>query len=56
MIAVGQEMRHGRLSPGKFLWSLRHPIEHAIFAADDPLPALVEMPLLARGIWTRRRG
>jgi len=54
IVAAGQEIRHGRLSPGNFIRSLRHPLEHAIFAADDPLPALVEMPLMARDIWTRR--
>jgi D-aspartate ligase len=37
--AVG-ELRAGRLSPREYLRSLRRPIEFAVFAPDDPLPAL----------------
>lgn len=41
------EIRHGRLSLREYLRSLRGPRERAIFARDDPLPGLVELPLLA---------
>jgi predicted ATP-grasp superfamily ATP-dependent carboligase len=44
---VLQEMRRGRLSVRDYLSSLRGPREHAIFARDDPLPGLLELPLLA---------
>jgi D-aspartate ligase len=44
---VLQEIRRGRLSVHDYLRSLRGPREHAIFARDDPLPGLLELPLLA---------
>jgi predicted ATP-grasp superfamily ATP-dependent carboligase len=44
---VLQEIRRGRLSVRDYLRSLRGPREHAIFARDDPLPGLLELPLLA---------
>jgi predicted ATP-grasp superfamily ATP-dependent carboligase len=47
------EMRAGRLRPTEYLRSLRGPLEFAIFAGDDPLPALVDLPLLA-GLAVRR--
>ena len=37
----------GRLSPLRYLRSLAGPIESAIFAYDDPLPGLLELPLMA---------
>jgi D-aspartate ligase len=42
-----KEIRRGRLSVRAYLRSLRGPREHAIFARDDPLPGLLELPLLA---------
>jgi predicted ATP-grasp superfamily ATP-dependent carboligase len=51
--AVGA-MRAGELSPGGYLRSLGGPIEYAMFAGDDPLPALVNLPMLA-AIALRRR-
>jgi predicted ATP-grasp superfamily ATP-dependent carboligase len=48
------EIAGGRLPVGPYLRSLRPPLERAIFAADDPLPALVELPLLA--VLAARRG
>lgn len=44
---VVTEIRRGRLSVRDYLRSLRGPRERAIFARDDPLPGLVELPLLA---------
>ncbi|HYR88207.1 MAG TPA: ATP-grasp domain-containing protein [Terriglobia bacterium] len=43
--AVG-EILHGRLSLSGYLRSLRGPIEFSIFAPDDPLPALLDVPFL----------
>lgn len=42
-----QEIRHGRLSLGSYLRSLLRPTESAIFAWDDPLPGVLDAPLLA---------
>ena len=49
------EMRARRLSPAAYLGSLRAPIEHAVFARDDPLPALLEVPATLALAWQRRR-
>ena len=51
--AIGA-IRHGKLSPIDYLWSLRPPIECAVLAFDDPLPALLELPEAARVAWGRR--
>ncbi len=50
------EIRAGRLSLGAYLSSLRGPIEFAILAADDPVPALVELPAALHLAWRRRTG
>jgi predicted ATP-grasp superfamily ATP-dependent carboligase len=44
---AAKEIRAGRLSVPDYVRSLRGPREHAIFARDDPLPGLLEVPLLA---------
>jgi D-aspartate ligase len=52
------EMLAGRLSPLTYLDSLRPPFALAAFAWDDPLPALLDLPLSAvrgAGRWLRRR-
>ncbi len=36
----------GRITVGDYLRGLRGPIEFAMFAADDPLPAFLDVPLL----------
>jgi hypothetical protein len=36
--------------------SLRGPLEFAILAADDPVPAILDLPLLALLAWRRSRG
>ena len=41
------EIVHGRLSLLEYARSLGRPRESAIFAYDDPLPGLLELPLLA---------
>jgi hypothetical protein len=51
--AIGA-IRHGKLSPVDYLWSLRPPIECSVLAFDDPLPALLELPEAARVAWGRR--
>jgi len=48
------EIRAGRMSVGAYLASLRPPIEFAILAWDDLLPALLEVPSAAYLAWSRR--
>jgi D-aspartate ligase len=48
LAAVAGEVTAGRLSPRAYLRSLRRPLEFAVFARDDPLPALVGPLLTAR--------
>lgn len=45
--AAAQEVLRRRLSPAAYVRSLRSPLEHATFAFDDPVPALLDLPLLA---------
>jgi D-aspartate ligase len=51
--AVADEFRRGVLSPGAYVRSLRGPLEFAIFALDDPLPAILDLPLLGYLAWHR---
>ena len=44
---VALEILRGRLSLGEYARSLHGPRESAIFSSDDPLPGLLELPLLA---------
>ena len=54
---VAQEIRGRRLTLRQYLRSLRGPRERAIFALDDPVPGLVELPLLCSVLARRlRRG
>jgi len=48
------EIRAGRLGLFAYLASLRGTIEFAVLAADDPLPALLELPMSAHLAWIRR--
>ena len=41
-----EEIMRGRLSLRDYLRSLRRPFESAVFATDDPVPGLLEMPTL----------
>jgi hypothetical protein len=49
------EMVRGKLSLFEYLRSIRPPIESAVFAVDDPLPALVELPMVLYLLWHRRQ-
>jgi D-aspartate ligase len=53
-LAAVKEMSQGTLSPGAYLGSLRPPLEYAIFAPEDPIPALVDIPLLVWMAWKQR--
>jgi D-aspartate ligase len=44
---VLKEIRSRRMSIREYVASLRRPRESAIFATDDPLPGLIEVPMLA---------
>jgi predicted ATP-grasp superfamily ATP-dependent carboligase len=48
--------RRGLLSANAYVRSLRGPLEFAILAADDPVPAMLDLPLLALLAWRRSRG
>jgi predicted ATP-grasp superfamily ATP-dependent carboligase len=54
IVASCQEMLLGRLSPLDYLRSFALPLEFAVFNLDDPLPALVDLPLLAGRLLSRR--
>jgi D-aspartate ligase len=49
------EVQRRRLSIGRYIKSFRGPLEFAIFARDDPLPALLDLPFLAWLAWRRKR-
>jgi predicted ATP-grasp superfamily ATP-dependent carboligase len=46
VVSAGQEMLRGHLSPRRYLRSLSMPRVPAAFAPDDPLPGLLDLPLL----------
>ena len=50
LVAAFQEMRAGNLTLRDYLASLRKPLISASFALDDPMPAMVELPVAA---WNR---
>jgi D-aspartate ligase len=47
------EIRRGSLAPAEYLRSLLRVRHFATFAPDDPLPALLEAPLLIHSAWKR---
>lgn len=51
---AAREIMRRRMSLWRYVASLRPPVEGAIFAADDPKPGLVEVPLLLRTLMRRR--
>jgi predicted ATP-grasp superfamily ATP-dependent carboligase len=53
VLAVAGELAARRLSLSEYLRSLRRPLEFAVFARDDPLPALAA-PLLTARLVARR--
>jgi D-aspartate ligase len=56
LVAAACEMFAGRLSPLAYLRSFRGPLAWAVFAWDDPLPALFDLPLSAVRIAARSLG
>jgi D-aspartate ligase len=54
--AAFAEFRAGRLSIRDYLKSLRGPLEFAVFAPDDFVPALLEAPLLCWWKWSMLGG
>ena len=54
--AMVSEIRAGRTSIRKCIDSLRGPVQSAVFATDDPMPALLEIPLISLAKYLRRRG
>jgi predicted ATP-grasp superfamily ATP-dependent carboligase len=52
--AAASEIADGRLSLMAYLRSLQWPLVFAVFAWDDPLPAILEVPLLASVMLGRR--
>ena len=50
-----KEVVAGRMPLGAYLRSLLPPHENAIFTRDDPLPGIVELPLLLRTLTRRLR-
>ena len=53
MVAAYQEIMSGSLTVGDYLASFRKPLTFASFALDDPMPAIVELPV---AIWNRFAG
>jgi D-aspartate ligase len=53
--AAAAEVRCGRLSILEYLNSLRSPLEFAVFAVDDALPALLDIPFLVWLHFKRKR-
>lgn len=54
--ASAREVLAGRLGARAYLRSLRPPLEGPIAAADDPLPLLLDAPLMTARMLRRRRG
>ena len=53
-VAAVEEMALGILSPVSYVKSLRRPLRFAAFAADDPLPGIVDLPLALSRVLARR--
>jgi predicted ATP-grasp superfamily ATP-dependent carboligase len=54
LVAALQEMRRGTLRPRDFARSWRPPAAFAAYAADDPLPGLLELPVVVSRVAARR--
>ena len=50
IVAALQEAKRGALGLGDYLSGLRQPLTYATFAADDPMPAMMELPV---AVWNR---
>jgi predicted ATP-grasp superfamily ATP-dependent carboligase len=55
VVAALQEFRRGTLTAREYFRSLRGPVQFAVAAPDDPLPALMDVPLLLQRLWKRGR-
>jgi D-aspartate ligase len=55
VIAAMQEIFIGRLKLRDYLKSLRMPTEYAAYAQDDPMPGLVDLPIMMGRLAKRRR-
>ncbi|HEY7688473.1 MAG TPA: ATP-grasp domain-containing protein [Dongiaceae bacterium] len=53
MIAACHEIWNGVSTPSGYLRSLQRPLTLAAFAKDDPLPGLIELPLVAARVLAR---
>jgi D-aspartate ligase len=51
--AAISEIANGRLTPTEYVRSIQAPLVFAVFAWDDPLPAIAEAPLLAAVMYRR---
>jgi predicted ATP-grasp superfamily ATP-dependent carboligase len=49
-LAAYEEFANGPLSVGEYLMSFTKPLAFANFAFDDPMPAIVELPV---AVWNR---
>lgn len=56
IVASCEEMRRGNLTLREYLRSIRGGAEHAVLAFDDPVPAMMEIPLIFHRAWRRMRG
>jgi predicted ATP-grasp superfamily ATP-dependent carboligase len=54
LVAACQEMAAGHLALKDYLASFRAPLEFAAFAADDPLPGVLDVPLALARFFTHR--
>ncbi|MEJ2373982.1 MAG: ATP-grasp domain-containing protein [Pseudolabrys sp.] len=54
LVAALQEMKAGRMLPIDYLRTLRASTEFAALAFDDPLPGILDLPLLVARVLTRR--
>jgi predicted ATP-grasp superfamily ATP-dependent carboligase len=55
VVAAIQEIRRGTLTLKDYVHTMRGGAEHAVLAPDDPVPALMEIPLHAHRLWRRIR-
>src|SRR5262249_48714364 len=54
IVAACQEMAAGYLAPRDYFACLRQPLQFAAFAADDPLPRMLDVPLSLGRFLTHR--
>jgi D-aspartate ligase len=56
VVSAARSIIAGSLAPRDYLRSLRGPTTYAAFAADDPWPAVADLPILAARLLSRRVG